>query len=78
MEIITESPEEAEKLRKVLKPDDVRVEGLRYSSETRASALVYVFEVDDKILRLRNAADEVMEHASLVEAIKGLPEGGRG
>ncbi len=61
--------EEAEALYKVLKPDDVPVEGLDYSSRLEDDTLVYTFE-SSSVLRLRNAVDDVLEKASLAEAVK--------
>jgi len=77
LSLATGSPEEAARLMEVLKPDDVPVEGLNYKSYVNDNELIYEFE-SEHILRLRNAADEVLEHASLVEAIKGLGEAGKG
>ena len=73
----TDEPEEAERLRAVLKPDDVPVKGLNYESSVLGKELVYLFESDEP-LKVRVAADEVLEHASLVEAIKGLSGPGEG
>jgi len=75
--LVTKSPEEATKLMEVLKPDDVPVEGLSYTSRVKDNELIYEFE-SQHVLKLRNAVDEVLEHASLVEAIKGLGKAGKG
>ena len=61
--------EEAEALYKVPKPDDVPVEGLDYGSKLEDDTLVYTFE-SSSVLRLRNAVDDVLEKASLAEAVK--------
>ena len=80
--VITRSPEEASKLEEILKPDDVPVEGLSYRSFVEGNSLCYLF-ASDKVLTLRNAADEVLEHCTLVETslkqLKGLeePRGGK-
>ncbi len=61
--------EESKALYKVLKPDDVPVEGLDYDSRLEGNTLVYTFE-GSSVLRLRNAVDDVLEKASLAEAVK--------
>ncbi|NPA85171.1 MAG: hypothetical protein GXO07_04100 [Crenarchaeota archaeon] len=73
MEIETESPEEAERLASALRPDDVPVKNLSYRSEVLGNELRYLFE-SNEVLKIRVAVDEVLEHSSLVEAIKGLSE----
>jgi len=78
LKVITDSEEEAKKLLSALKPDDVEVPGLEYSSSVDGNSVIYVFDYTPNVLRLRNAADEVLEHASLVEAIKGVTQAREG
>lgn len=61
--------EDANALYKILKPDDVPVEGLKYRSELKGSTLRYFFE-GSSVLKLRNAIDDVLEKVSLAEAVK--------
>ncbi|UXD22449.1 hypothetical protein IPA_04900 [Ignicoccus pacificus DSM 13166] len=65
LEIITD---DVKTLFESLKPDDVEVRGLNYKSYIEEGMLIYEFE-SDQILTLRNALDDVLEKASLVEEV---------